>query len=128
MILSTLDTKRQAIKYFIISIFFLIFGVVYEAFSHNVFSNYMMWAFLIPLFLGFVPYMILYILNKKINIISLQLYNSCILTFTLGSIMKGILEIYGTTNVLMNVYLPVSITLLVLSIIVFVINILIKNN
>ena len=99
MILSTLDTKRQAIKYFIISIFFLIFGVVYEAFSHNVFSNYMMWAFLIPLFLGFVPYMIL-----------------CIL------------EIYGTTNVLMNVYLPVSITLLVLSIIVFVINILIKNN
>ena len=128
MTLSTLDIKKQAVKYFSLSIFFLIFGIVYESFSHNVFSNYMMWAFLIPLFLGFVPYMILYILNKKINIISLQLYNSSVLTFTLGSTMKGILEIYGTTNVLMNVYLPVSITLLVLSIIVFVINILIKNN
>ena len=128
MTLSTLDIKKQAIKYFSLSIFFLIFGIVYETFSHNVYSNYMMWAFLIPLFLGFVPYMILYILNKKINIISLQLYNSSVLTFTLGSTMKGILEIYGTTNVLMNVYLPLSITLLVLSIIVFVINILIKNN
>ena len=126
MILFTLDTnnlKKQVIKYFGYSIFFLIFGLIYEYFSHNVYSNYMIYAFLIPAVLGCVVYGILYLLNLKTvpNIYASKIYNSAILTFTLGSIMKGVLEIFGTTNNLINVYFNLGIGLILISIVINII-------
>ena len=123
MILSILDIndlKKQVIKYFGYSIFFLIFGLIYECFSHGVYSSYMMYAFLIPAILGCLVYGILYFLNLKTvpNYYASKIYNSAILTFTLGSIMKGVLEIFGTTNNIIDVYFNLGIILILLSIII----------
>ena len=66
MILYILDInyyKKQGIVYVIVSLVTLAFGFVYELFSHNVISNYMIFAFLIPLILGAIVSIIIYRFN-----------------------------------------------------------------
>ena len=103
-----LDIKKDIKFYSIFTIFTLIFGIIYELFSHQVYSNYMIYAFIIPLLLG-----IIYIIFKEL--INKDIYKLSVITFTIGSILKGILDIYGTTNNLIYVYLIVGIILLLLS-------------
>ena len=57
---------------------------------------------------------------KNINIKSHTLLKSSIITFTLGFIIKGILDIYGTTNSLLSLYLIFGIILFILSIFFYV--------
>lgn len=113
MILYILDTnfyKKQAIVYIIISIITMIFGLIYEKYSHNVISYFMLCAFWIPLILGAIVSIILYIVQtKEIAKLQIQLYNAGIATLTIGSIIKGVLDIYGTTNWKVYIYLIVGI-------------------
>lgn len=123
MILYMLDintTKKQIYKYLIISIFFLIFSSIYEMFSHGVYSSYMIFAFTIPLLLGSLVYVIIYKLglNKYFSYLGIKLYNCFIITLVIGSLMKGFLDIYGTTNKLISIYLVISVSLLILSTII----------
>lgn len=133
MILSTLDIdyyKKQTITYFLISIFCFIFSRIYEIFSHGVYSKYMMNAFLIPLIFGFIVSLIL-LISKNIEInnrISINLYNASIATFTIYSIFRGVLEIYGTTNNLINIYLYIGTILMLLSIIICIYKYLNRGN
>ena len=101
------------------SIFILIFGIIYEMFSHGVVSYYMIFAFLIPL-INFLINTIFINSKIKINKISKNLFSMSIYTFTFLSIIKGVLDIYGTTNNLIFVYLIVGLILLVTSIILFI--------
>ena len=111
-------TKREMYKHFLISIFFLIFGFIYEIFSHEVYSRYMIYAFLIPLLFGFTLYLVIYKMefNKYLSELGMSLYNISLITFTLGSVMKGVLEIYGTTNKLVSLYSRIGIFLVIISI------------
>ncbi len=120
-----IKSKKQIIKYVCISVFFLIFGLIYESFSHGVYSVYMMYAFIIPLLLGVFVYVVLYLtkFNLYVSEFGMQIYNSSIISLTLGSIMKGVLEIYGTTNNLIIYYLIISIILIILSIVINVISV-----
>ena len=102
--MSTLDIKKQSRYYLILSIIVLIFSFIYELFSHNVYSVFMEYAFVIPLFNSLILF-IIYKLNKNINKISNTLFNLSVITLTVYSIVRGILEIYGTTNSLINIYL-----------------------
>jgi len=79
----------------------------------------MIFAFVIPLVMGCLFYTIIYLTktNKYFNRLSLSLLNSSILAFSLGSIMKGVLDIYGTTNSMLVIYIWIGISLIVLSII-----------
>ena len=96
-----------------------LFGLVYEVFSHNVFSNYMIFAFAIPLILGAIVSIIMYGLKtQKVTRWQNNLYNASVATLTVWSIVNGILEIYGTTNWKVNIYLILYIILLIGSIIV----------
>lgn len=55
MILYILDTngmKKEIKKYLFFSVFCLIFGIIYEIFSHQVYSIFMICAFCVPLVLG----------------------------------------------------------------------------
>ena len=125
MILSILDNKylkKQSKIYLIISIICLIFSLIYEHFSHEVYSFYMISAFLIPLILGCVVSTFLSMKNIKVSRTSNNLYNASVATFTIYFIMRGFLEIYGTTNSIINIYLIVGILLLVVSIILKIIN------
>ena len=101
------------------SVFVLIFGIIYEMFSHGVISYYMIFAFLIPL-INFLINIIFISSKIKINKLSKNLFSMSICTFTFLSILKGVLDIYGTTNNLIFIYLIVGLILLVPSIILFV--------
>lgn len=101
------------------SVFVLIFGIIYEMFSHGVVSYYMIFAFLIPL-INFLINIIFINSKIKVNKLSKNLFSMSICTFTFLSIIKGVLDIYGTTNNLIFVYLIVGLILLVTSIILFV--------
>jgi len=91
---------KTALIYLIVSVFCALFGCVYETFSHGVYSFYMIYAFLFPLVGGTLPFLIFSLLESKKEPQSLaaKLYHSGIAALTVGSIVKGILEIYGTTN------------------------------
>ena len=119
MILSTLDTKKIIKNYALWTAICFVVSYIYELFSYEVYSNYMIYCGCIPLVLG----LLFTLLIKKLDVfdnVSLKLYNSFLATFTVGMFIKGVLEIYGTTNPLVNVYDISSVILLFLTIIVII--------
>lgn len=119
--MSTLDInklEKEKKRFIIYSIICIIFTFIYELFSHGVISYYMILSFIFPL-LGFIEIVILCKKNKLVKINSHNFFKASLLTFTLGSILKGILDIYGTTNKLIIIYLILGLILLVLSIITY---------
>lgn len=116
--MSTSDIKKQALRYLLFSIFLIIFGTVYEQFSHGVNSNYMIYAFLIPLIFGFGSSIII---KKHPSKLSNILYSLGVITLTFGSLFKGVLDIYGTTNKLIIVYPIFGFSLMIGGIIVYII-------
>ena len=117
--------KKQAVVYLAVSIFTFIFGFVYEKFSHGVHSVFMNKAFFIPLILGGVISLMIYVLkfNRFIKRVSVNLYNSFVATLTVYSIVRGVLEIYGTTNVKIDIYLYLSLILFFLCVILNFVNV-----
>lgn len=109
----TLVNKKDYILNILLVIVSLLFGIIYEYFSHGVYSIFMMYAFLVPLITFLILY-ILNILNVEIKVISLNLIHMITFTLLLGSIFKGFLDIYGTTNNLIYIYLISSIVLFIL--------------
>ena len=122
MFMSDINYKKRLELYIIFTIFTLLFGIIYEQFSHEIYSNYMMYAFAIPLVVLIISYL-LKIFKANIYKISLDLFDAAIMTFTVGSLTKGVLEIYGTTNEYIYCYLYAGIALIIL----FFISILIKK-
>lgn len=114
--------------YLAVTVFVAIFGGIYEIFSHEVYSYYMIYAFGIPLILGVVPSVIILLHGKNMpSRAALNSYNSGVAMLTLGSIVKGILDIYGTTNVLLLVYPVVGCILIVIGIILACVSVKRKN-
>lgn len=121
----TLDIKflkKQALVYFVISIFVYAFGFIYELFSHNVESNFMKFAFAIPFLFGTIVSLLIYIFKVKSfqNRILVNTYNASVATFTIYFIIRGVLDIYGTTNDLINIYIIAGFILFLISTIIFV--------
>lgn len=113
MILFILDNKTQQNNiakmgyiYLLISLFCVLFGAVYEHLSHEVYSEYMIYAFVFPLAGGTFPLMsiVLFGCSHLPGRITLNIYNSGIAALTIGSIMEGVMEIYGTTNGMLQIY------------------------
>ena len=92
--------------------------MIYESFSHGVVSNFMVYAFMISLVLGVIISYILYFfkIKKLPTRLENRTYNAAVATFTFGSIVEGVFQIYGTTNSKIYVYLVVGIILLIFSI------------
>lgn len=133
MILSTSDTKftsdgspatsseplaHTAFTYLLIALFCLLFGVIYEHFSHEVYSNYMIYAFAFPLVGGTIPFLTLSLakVHPTPGCFCSKLYHCGIATLTVGSIIEGVLDIYGTTNSLTTVYWLVGFLLIITAI------------
>lgn len=95
----------------------MVFGFVYELFSHQVYSNYMVYAFAIPLLGGTLVYLALGIAQRFTYpcAAARYLYHSGLAALTVGSIVRGILDIYGTTNSLTKWYAIVGFGLLIVS-------------
>ena len=58
----------------------------------------------------------------------LRLYNCGIATLIVGSIFQGVLEIYGTTNSLVNVYLAVGAMLIISAVAIYIRAVLKKHS
>lgn len=118
-----LIAKKTGIIFFGFSIFCIVFAAIYEIFSHQVYSAYMIGAFLYPLLGGSIPMAIFYKMKGAFfpNILARYGYYSGIATLTVGSIFQGVLEIYGTTNTLSAIYWYVGIGLVAFGIIAWAI-------
>ncbi len=124
-------THEKALKtgytYLIVTIFVAFAGFVYERFSHNVFSYFMLYAFAFP-FLGAFVYLTLAIAKVKFypSVVTSQLLVATIATFCVGSIIMGVLEIYGTTSYLAGTYWCVGTVLSFITAVAFILDI-VKN-
>lgn len=107
------DTKIQLKKitktgfvYLLVSLFCVLFGAVYEHFSHEIYSGYMIYSFVFPLAGGTLPFSIMSVYEFKYlpGRLPLNLYNAGIASLAVGSVMEGVLEIYGTQNDLLKIY------------------------
>ncbi len=66
----------------------------------------MIYAFMIPICLGNIPYLgICYFGFRLPSGIFTQVYAAGVMTLTTGSIIRGVLDIYGTTNSKLALYL-----------------------
>ena len=104
-----------SLKMLCLTIFVALFGGIYELFGHEVYSYYMIYAFAVPLILGVIPYYIISKGEKEYNKEFPNLLNCAIYTLTMGCVYKGVLDIYGTTNKLINIYWYASGLLLVMA-------------
>ena len=96
---------RIARNYLIVAVLCAVIGAVYEIFSHGVFSVFMAFAFVIPLVLGALPNLVIGLSGQKTpGVAAENLYACGIATLTIGSLLKGVLDIYGTTNSMLKYY------------------------
>lgn len=86
------------------TLFLALAGAVYERFSHEVYSYYMIYAFAFPLVMGVVPYTVLLLRGACPDRRFRQLWNSSVAAFSVGSFFAGVLAIAGYTNSLIVVY------------------------
>ena len=100
-------------RYLAASIVIAAAAAVYGLFSHGVYSYFMTYAFMVPLLAGALPHLTAALktacgkacgsLYEKISgAKDAQL--AVVVTLTAGSLLKGALDIYGTTNKLLVVY------------------------
>ena len=121
----TSDNKTKSILkiayiYLICTALCAVIGAVYEKFSHEVYSYYMIYAFAIPLVLGAIPLFGIGLFGKSVpGRFSLNAWNSGIATLTVGSFFKGVLDIYGTTNKLITVYPTAAVVFILIGLIAF---------
>ena len=111
MYTSDISLKRNLLGNIAGTAFLALFSAIYEAFSHNVYSYFMIYAFAVPLMLGVLPFTLLLISEKYPGRAALNLWNSGIAALSVGCVFRGVLEIYGTTNSMSIVY-PVAGSLL----------------
>lgn len=97
----------------------MLFGAVYEHYSHGVYSFYMLYAFVFPLAGGALPFSALSLaqVRKYPKSLARSLYHCGLGTLTAGSVVAGVLEIYGTANSKTQLYWYAGILLVILGIV-----------
>lgn len=111
--------------------FVFVFAQIYGLFSHGVYSLFMTYAFLLPLILIFLPKLINLCTGNRLWNLSLEnadeegekklffaslasfLWKSGVAVLTVGSLYKGVLDIYGTSGTFEWIYLAVGLLTLV---------------
>ena len=116
---------KTAFVYMLVTIFCAVFGGIYECFSHGVYSFYMIYAFAFPLAGGALPFFIIFWSRAKIYpcVAARNFYHSGIATLTVGSILRGVLDIYGTTNSLVQYYFYAGIAFTIAGALIYVLQI-----
>lgn len=88
--------KKNLVVYIFITLFCIIFTLIYEKFSYGEYSWYMRGMFLYPFIGGVIASMLLW--KKKINRWSVRLWNSAIAIFIVGCLVHGIITISGRSS------------------------------
>lgn len=134
MYISDIDTNtkraaKTALVYLLVSLFCALFGAVYELYSHEVYSFYMIYAFAFPLAGGTMPFLVISLtrVRRYPNSLSRNLYHSGIAALTVGCIICGVLDIYGTTNMIVIWYWIIGIALFFAGVIVYFLSLVLGN-
>ena len=131
------DLLKSGTAYLIASILVAAAGWLYELFSHGVYSNYMIYAFMVPLACGALPDILAatrgcrskkrsgcareaHATHDAASYAASGLRLAAVVTLTVGSFIKGILDIYGTTNRLLVVYPIIGLALAIAALIAFI--------
>lgn len=87
-------------RYLYVAAFSLLLGTVYTCFSHGVLSGFMLLAFVFPLIGGAAVFAVLARLGERAYppLWAERFYRWGIAALTLGSHVRGALDIYGTEN------------------------------
>ena len=114
-------------KYLLASIVIAAAAAVYGLFSHGVYSYYMTYAFMIPLLGGAIPHLIAAMKRADPADAAAEAEEQAgtsdipaakdtqlafVATLTAGSLLKGVLDIYGTTNRLLIAYPVMAVLIL----------------
>jgi len=89
-----MNTKTTVKIYGFTTLFCITLNYIYSLFGHGVSSPYMSYAFVFSLGLGVVGFIVLGRL-KLDHRIAFNLYNAGVATLTVGSILRGIIDIAG---------------------------------
>ena len=134
--------QKTAEIYLYVTIFCALFGAVYEYFSFGVYSYYMIYAFLWPLVMGVMPFMIMgrkygkqYMKSEEKGITiseghicndetvtagceyDFQFWHAGVATLTVGSMFQGIVKIYGTSSPFTKGYFIMGCVLLIMAVV-----------
>ena len=117
--------QKTALIYICISLFCALFGGVYEYFGHGVISFHMIYAFGFSLVLGALFFTII---GKSPAVpypcrLSASCLHLSVATATVGSIVQGVLDIYGTTNRLSVIYIIAGTILFIASSVLYILQI-----
>ena len=116
---------KTGMRYLTASLVIAAASAVYGLFSHGVYSYFMTYAFMIPLLCGALPHLTAAMKNASVRsggdgkrfssvkqAAAADLQLALIATLTTGSLLKGALDIYGTTSRLLIVYPVISILII----------------
>lgn len=105
---------KRLIGYLYFAAFLFVFQLIYNIFAHGVTSTYMTYAFLIPLSIGGFRVLIDYLTTTS-TIFSLRIWQMGIVTLSVGSLLHGAFDIYGSSNELVPTFFYAAVLLFVLS-------------
>ena len=96
-----------------------VFSAIYEHFSFGVYSPFMIFAFVVPLLMGGLVFLLLGRACKKtgstVPALVCKFWHAAVATLTVGFLFRGVLDIYGTSSPLASVYWIASAMLAALS-------------
>lgn len=93
-----MNTNKTVKTYGFTTLFCIAFNYIYSLFGHGVSSPFMSYAFVFSLVLGVGGFIALGRLNVE-NRIAFNLYNAGIATLTIGSLLRGIIDIAGADTI-----------------------------
>lgn len=114
--------RKTIISYLAITGSLFIFQYIYHLFSHGIVSSSLHWVWLVPLIGGSGVVLFSNLLGTLKNRLAFNLYNSGLASCATGMILKGILEISGTSSPYLFLYLTVGIVFIGISIFLFIIH------
>ena len=98
------DTLKLADGGLIAALITAVFGMIYESFSFGVFSYAMIYAFGFFAVGGGLFWRLVGIKRKFVPAMAACFWNAALATLTVGSILKGVLDIYGSSNSLLILF------------------------
>ncbi|MCR4763758.1 MAG: hypothetical protein K5696_09520 [Lachnospiraceae bacterium] len=81
-----------------------VFGLIYELFSFGVFSFAMIYAFGFFAVGGVLFWRLIGLKRKAVPVMTACFWNAGLATLTVGSVLKGVLDIYGSSNRLLIIF------------------------
>ena len=88
--------RKNMFSYICISLFCILFTVIYEHFSYGEYSWYMRGMFVYPLLGGAGASLIFF--KKNVNCWSVRLWNSAVAVLACGSLIHGIIAVSGRSS------------------------------